>query len=87
MRDCRPGMSCGIQNAFDLIPHIPWAAPPHLPWGAGSETPSSTKRLLKWMEPRLWPLTSTGHQQAYFKHTGLPKFLAVGGKTNKAADT
>lgn len=87
MKDCRPGRSRGIRNAFDYDPTHTLGSPTPPSLGTGSETPSSTKRLLKWMEPRLWPLTSAGHRQAYFRHTGLLKFLAVGGKTNKATDT
>lgn len=86
MKDCRPGRSRGIRNAFDYDPHtLGSPTPPSL--GPEAQTLSSTKRLLKWMEPRLWPLTSAGHRQAWLDTRASLKFLAVGGKTNKATDT
>lgn len=67
-----------------MIP-LDTASLPPFSWEVGrSATPSSTKGLLKQMEPRLQPLTNPGYDQAYFKYTGLLEFLDVGGKINKA---
>lgn len=87
MKDCRPGRSRGIRNAFDYDPTHTLGSPhPTFP-GDGSETPSSTKRLFEMdgaeavAADQRWPPASL------ILDTGLLKFLAVGGKTNKATDT